>query len=155
MSRNQIVVSPTPRGVFLEGVLATGSTPKPGTLMSQKTDGTWEPWNGAADGERDLVCILTEDDAQGGGPDTAYVDSARIRLYVPANGEELLVRVANISGTGDAYAISTKFIIKDGTGFLIITTGTPEMEPFKAREAITALGNSDASSQLCLMQFCA
>lgn len=136
-TRRTIIVSPNPRGVFLEGII--NGTPKPGTCVSQKSDGEYEAWNGGADGERDLVAILLEDRLQGGTVDDAYVSGTRCYMYVPAAGEEFLMLLANIAGTGDAFAIGDKLIIDDGTGKLIATTGSPEMEPFKVREAQTAL----------------
>jgi len=139
MSRAKIIVSSPARGIYFEGTLASGQTPKPGTCISEKSDGTWEAWNGAADGEQDLVAVLLEDSLQGNGVGTAYADGAHFFAYIPATGELLQMLLQNQSGTGDAFAITAKLIIDDGTGKLIATTGSPEMEPFKVKETTAAL----------------
>lgn len=131
MSRNAIIVSEEPKGHFIEGLLASGQTPKPGQCISLKSDGTYEAWNGAADGEQDEVIILLDDNLQGKTVDDAYADGARFFAYIPLPGDELMVLCANISGSGDTYPVAQKLIIDDGTGKAIYTTGTPEMEPFK------------------------
>ena len=43
----------------------------------------------------------------------------------------------NAAGTADDVTKGMKLIIDDGTGKVVPTTGTPESEPFVAREAIT------------------
>lgn len=141
---NTILVDGHPRGKIFEGIIS--GTPKPGTCMSMTSaepDGsgrnTYEPWNGGADGEQDEVIVLLEDIFQGKTKDDAYADGSRGRFYIPLPGDELLVLVANIAGTGDAFAIKDKLMIDDGTGKLIATTGTPEMEPFKVLETVSAL----------------
>lgn len=139
-----IILSNQPRGVFLEGIV--DGTPKPGTVMSvvaatEPENGayTWEPWNGAADGERSLIAVLLEDSLQGKTENDAYVSGDRCFLYVPVAGELLNMLVANISGTSDAFAITDKLIVDDGTGKLIATTGSPEIEPFMVMETKAAL----------------
>lgn len=128
-SHNTIVVKG--RGHFIEGKLASGQTPIPGTCISLKSDGTYEAWNGAADGERDEVIVLIENDFLGQLKTQAYADGAQFRAYIPLPGDELQVYVTS----GENIAIADKLIIDDGTGRCIETTGTPEMEPFKALES--------------------
>lgn len=141
-SGNEIIVSANPRGVFLEGIV--DGTPKPGTIMQIKAataavNGrfTWEVFDAGADGDQRLIAVLLPDSLQGKTASDAYVDGDRCFLYVPAPGEELNVLVADISGTGDDWAIGDLLIVDDGTGKLIATTGSPESEPFIGLEAVT------------------
>lgn len=136
MAREQIVVQSNPRGVFIEGTLASGQTPLPGQCISIMSDGLYEVWNGAADGEQDEVIILCEDSLRGRTVDDAYAAGDHFFAYIPANGELVQVLYGNASGTADDVAIGTKLMIDDGTGKAILTTGSPESEPFKAMEAI-------------------
>lgn len=129
-------------GHFIEGTLKTGSTPKPGTLMIMTSDAkdgsgnfTYKPWDGALDGERDEVIILRENEGLGKTVTDAYADSEHCYLYIPMPGDEVQVLFGNAAGTADDVAIGDKLIIDDGTGKVIPTTGSPEMEPFKALEA--------------------
>lgn len=134
---NTIVVSNMPMGRYLEGILAAGNAPKPGQFVSQTSDGEYELWNGAADGERDNLLIVLECKLLGRTLDTAYSAGERVFLYSPLRGDLLLAMYGNASGTADDVAVGDKLIIDDGTGKLVPTTGSPEMEPFKAEEAYT------------------
>lgn len=129
MAYNKIVLKGN--GHFIEGKLASGQTPKPGQCISLKSDGEYEAWNGAADGERDEVIVLCENVNLGQLPTEAYADGARFVAYIPMPGDVLQVLVAS----GENIAIGDKFIIDDSTGKSIETTGSPEMEPFKALES--------------------
>jgi len=116
-------------------------TPSPGTLMTIKaatepTSGryTWEPFNTDGNATRQLIAVLLEP-FHGASYNTAYTTGERCRLYVPAAGEELNVLVsASGTGTGDSIAIGDLLEAVDGTGLLIATTGTPELEPFLCLE---------------------
>ena len=44
----------------------------------------------------------------------------------------------DVAGTGDSHAIGDRFIVDNGTGKLIATTGTPESEPFILMETVAA-----------------
>ena len=138
-----IILSSEPRGVFLGGIVS--GTPKPGTCMTITTAEpvnerhTWEAFNRDADGNRANWGVLLDDFIQGLDNDTAYVDGTHCQIYFPAKGESLLMLVANIAGTGDAFAIGDYMIIDDGTGKLIATTGSPEEEPFQVMETVAAL----------------
>lgn len=153
---NKILVSPAgghPYS-FKEGII--DGTPKPGTCMTIKAavepvNGrfTYEAFNRDADANRAEVIVLLEDELQGYGVSTAYVSGTRGRLYVPQNGDILQMLVANIAGTGDFFAIGDYLIIDDGTGKLIATTGSPEMESFRVLETTSAI----AADTLILCQY--
>jgi len=137
---NEIIITSDPKGTFLEGTIS--GTPKPGTVMQLKAATepvggrfTYEVFNGAADGERTTMIVLLENVFLGKTAADAYADGQRGRFYVPAPGEELNMLVAAPgTGTGDAIAIGDRFIVNDGDGLLIDTTGSPESEPFVAIE---------------------
>ncbi len=142
-----IIVSNQPRGVFIEGWI-TG-TPKPGTCMeidiSEAAVGgrfTWEAYGASSgaigsDGDRQLIAVLLPDDLIGQLATTAYATGERGFMYCPVAGEEINIIVEDVGGTGDDIAVGDKFLVDDGTGKLILTTGTPESEPFIALEAAT------------------
>ena len=140
---NAIILSPTPRGVFKEGVI-TG-TPKPGIVMqidvSEGLDGTgsltWEAFNADADGDQRLIAILLPDEFQGKTETDAYVAGDRGKVYIPAAGEEFNMLLADVAGTGDDHAFGELLMVDDGTGKLIATTGSPESECFQLLEAVT------------------
>lgn len=150
MKGNEIIASTEPRGVFLEGIIS--GTPKPGTMMQVKA--STEPVNGkftyeayapaTGDGAPQVTIVLREDHLQGKGVDDAYETGKRGFLYVPAAGEMLNVRKADISGTGSATEdlnIGEKLLIVDGTGKVspvavgIANAGVKY--PFTAMETIT------------------
>lgn len=151
---NDIIVEAAPRGTKMEGILGANSgSPKPGTIMEidrsvEPVNGTfaWEPFGVtaasgsegvAADGNQRLVAVLEIDKLQGKTADDAYATTERCFLYVPVAGETLNIRRADIAGSGDDVAIGDLFIVEDGTGKLIATTGSPESEPFFALETVT------------------
>jgi len=145
---NGIIVSGEPKGVYKEGIVS--GTPKPGTIMEMvpataDVNGhfTWAVYGtdtsstGAvsADGDRAPIVVLLSDPTK--GPTTAYADGDNCFLYCPIMGEELNVLMQGSSGTEGSPCIGDKFIVDDGTGELILTTGTVEAEPFIALEAVT------------------
>lgn len=132
MKGNEIIASTDPRGVFMEGFIS-GSGLKPGTLMQVKNavepilgKFTYEVYSpGTGDGTPKPVIVLREDHLQGKGVDDAYSTGTRCFLYMPAHGEMLNVRKADISGTGSAtedLTISQMCTVVDGTGKI---AGTP------------------------------
>jgi hypothetical protein len=139
MKGSVILLASNPRGLFLEGIMY--GTPYPGTLMTVKaatepvgTKYTWEPYNTDGNGVRNLIAVLLEP-FHGASYSTIYASGERCRLYVPAMGEEMNMLVsASGTGTGDSVAIGDLLIPVDGTGVLIKTTGTPEIEPFLCLE---------------------
>lgn len=143
---NEIIVSANPRGVFMEGFIGEGLTPKPGTVMqiqaaTSLTGGrhTFELYNADADGgmPKGPLYVLLADTLRGKTNTDAYAAGDRAFLYTPVAGEELNMLVANLGGTADDHALGEMLIVDDGTGLLIATTGTPESEPFQLLEAIT------------------
>lgn len=144
---NKIVVSAYPRGIFSEGTLKTGITPKPGTIMQIDVSAgidsngkfTFELYDADADGGRPIgpLYVLLPDENAGMTATGTYTDSARCFLYTPLPGEELNCLVADVSGTGDDHAVGEMLIVDKGTGELNATTGTPESEPFMLLETIT------------------
>lgn len=137
-----IVVSPEPRGRFVGAII--DGTPKPGTCMTikagvAKSNGlfTYEAFNRDADSDRAAVGILVEDYLQGKLVTDAYVSGTWGQIYFPLPGDELQVLKGDVAGTGDDFTIGQYLIIDDGTGKVIGTTGSPEMEPFVCLEAIT------------------
>jgi hypothetical protein len=141
MRGTMIVVSNNPRGRFIEGII--DGTPKPGVCMQIKAatepvNGrfTWEVFNQSGDGVRGLVAVLLEDDNQGKGYDDAYVSGTRGRMYCPVAGEELNMRILDIAGTGDDFAIGDRLMINDGDGKLV-DNSSGESVPFVGLETVT------------------
>lgn len=152
---NRIIVTPEPRGVFEECIVS--GTPKPGTCMELKTAGsagnrhTYEAAGTtaasgshgmSADGDRMPVCVLLCWPEHAACPPgrtaaDAYVDGERGAVYWPQPDEELNVLFMNVAGTGEDVVFGDKMIIDDGTGKILVSTGTPESEPFQALEAYT------------------
>jgi hypothetical protein len=100
---------------------------------------TWEVYNRDADGDRPKgpLAVLMEDYLQGSGIETAYASGKLGQLYIPLSGDELLMVLGDVSGTGDDHTIGEILMVDDGTGKLIATTGSPETEPFVCMETIT------------------
>lgn len=143
---NSIIVTPEPKGRFLEGLIASGETPKPGTivqiqiataLVSGKF--TWEIYNVAADGSRPSgpFILLREDALQGRLATTAYAAGENALGYVPLPGDELNLLVLNLAGTADDHTKGEILIVDDTTGKMIATTGSPETEVAMLLETIT------------------
>lgn len=141
---NVIIHTSNPRGVTEEIIIS--GTPKPGTCMTIKAavepignKFNYEVFNDSADGVQNEVAILLEDELTGRLVTEAWAADQTARVYFPIMGEQFQMLLKNIAGTGDAFAIGDKLIIDDGTGLLIATTGTPEMEPFVVIETQVAL----------------
>jgi len=143
---NEIIVSAgTYRGRLLEGPISGAL--KPGTIVqidvSEGLDSngnfTWQAYDADADGGRPkgFLAVLLPDTLQGKTADTAYADGDHCFVYVPEPGDELNLLLADVAGTGDDHAFGEVLIPDAGTGKLIATTGTPEIEPFMLLEAIT------------------
>lgn len=140
---NMIVVNVEAKGNFIEGV-AQGSI-LGGIVVQIDADGavvgnrrTWEPFNGAADGERTAIALSYNLGLTGDVASAATADGYVFGIYFPLPGDEL-----NVLVQADAGAVSPgdKLIVDDGTGKLIKTTGTPESEPFIVLET-----SADSSS---------
>lgn len=145
---SEIVLASNPRGVFMEGYIAEGETPKPGTIMQIDPSAphiggrqVWETYDRAADGASPSgpLAVLNLDYLQGRDEHTAYAAGERCFLYIPYAGEELNLLVADVPGTADTHTAGQVYIVEDGTGKLIKTTGTPEAESFILMEDLPAL----------------
>jgi hypothetical protein len=168
---NCIIITPEPKGRFEE--ITVVGTPKPGTCMttiagtSTYTNGgrtSMEPAGASAgqmgaDGDRISVAVLlcaTDPGATGVppfiGPTDAYTTGSRGCVYYPQPGDELNMILMDLSGTGSNqdFVVGTKLIIDDGTGKLLMTTGTPESEPFECQELKSDL----AADYLCHVKYC-
>lgn len=152
MKGSNTIVSANPQGKFLEGTIV--GTPKPGTMMQIKagtepTNGrhSWEPYgttSNGGDGAPRQVVVLLEDDKQGKTYDDAYVTGTRGFLYCPIPGEELNVRMDNISGTGSGtedLSIGERLLIVEGTGHIspvaVGIVASPVSYPFYSLETVT------------------
>jgi len=136
---NTIVVSPEPRGRFIDAIIV--GTPSPGTVL--QLDLAVEPVNGnysyevhnvATAGDRPIgpIAVLLEDNLQGKTITDAYVTGTLGRLYFPLPGDELLMLRADTAGAGSA--IGDQYIVQDTTGLILNTTGSVEVEPFVGLE---------------------
>tara|TARA_R110000824_G_scaffold172434_1_gene350346 strand:+ start:58952 stop:59434 length:483 start_codon:yes stop_codon:yes gene_type:complete len=145
-SGNAILVTGEPKGVYLDGIVSGAL--KPGTcveLTSTAAVGgrfTYQAYQPGTDGEQRPVIVLLEN-LEGGTASTAYVSGDRGRFYCPLPGEEVNVLAKNIGGTatgsGDSFAIADLLTLDTGTGKVIATTGTPEMEPFQCLETVAEI----------------
>lgn len=138
---NNIIVTGEPKGVRMEGIIATALYPGTVVMITGFSNDvfTFDTWNYDADGDRREVIVLLEDRLQGGLATTQYSAGARCFCYVPLPGEELNMLIENISGTADSHAILELLMVNDGSGKLIATTGSPESEPFRLLETLAAL----------------
>ncbi len=153
---NKIIVTPEPKGRFEEIVVI--GTPKPGQCM-EIIPTTNVPVGGrsnfepagttaasgsqgmSADGDRIPVCVLLcfldhVACPPGKTATDAYVSGERGAVYYPVPGEELNILFQNNTGTADDVRIGDKGIIDDGTGKVLVSTGSPECEPFEFKEAL-------------------
>lgn len=143
---NRIVVTAEPKGQFVQGYIASGQTPKPGTVVQVQTATalkggreTWELYNADADGGRPkgAFIVLIEDYLQGMLPSVAYAAGSFAFGYIPKQGDELNLLIANLAGTGDDHIAGEMLIVDDTTGLMIATTGSPETEVAQLKESIT------------------
>jgi hypothetical protein len=143
---NRIVVTAEPKGQFVQGYIATGITPKPGTILQWQAATalkggrkTFELYNADADGGRPKgpFIVLLEDYLQGKAATEAYAAGDFAFGYVPIQGDELNLLIANIAGTADDHTKGEMLIVDDTTGLLIATTGSPETEVAQLEETIT------------------
>jgi hypothetical protein len=143
MKGTRVLITGEPKGRFIEGIV-TG-TPKPGTVMQLQStepvqgDYTWGVYNRDASGNRPVGpnAILLE---KGEGYDyqTAYESGYKCFLYIPLPGDEMNMLVAaSGTATSDNQTIGGLYIVEDGTGLLVATTGSVEAEPFTCMETLT------------------
>ena len=136
----EIIVAAHPRGHFREFYIS--STPKPGVALEIVPATALV--NGRetmrvitrATGAKGEVIVLTNDSMQGKTYDDAYVSGTRAFGYDPVGGEEMNMRVADVSGTGDDVAIGDLFGIEQNTGKLKANSSYTSA-PFSAMETVT------------------
>lgn len=160
-NRNVIVVSGDPKGHFIEGTLSAAvATAKPGHLVSIDASlplvdnrPQYKLHDAGGDGHRGNILVLRENDLIGKTVNDLYEAGSRIFMYQPVPGDELLVRFANVgTGTGagqEDVTLGDKLIPDAGTGNVIVTTGSPEIEPFEALETIANI----TEDELVLVRF--
>ncbi len=147
--RNRIVLFPD-RGVPFEGIIKTGETFYPGmivqidpTVALVDNKHTCKIFDRAADGDRPAgpFIVVCEDLKIGQTITDAYpVGSSALQRFVgfiPWPGAELNLLYKNVSGTADDVIAGDLLIVDDGTGKMIVTTGSPQCEPAMALEALT------------------
>lgn len=129
------------KGRYVSGIIY--GTPLPGTQMQIKA--ATEPVNGlftfepcSTAGKNAPAAILLQDENQGGSATTAYVTGTVGRLYFPIAGDELNLLFANISGTGDTFAIGASVCVNNA-GKFVATTGTPYQNHTVEETVSTAL----------------
>lgn len=142
---NTIIITPEPKGRFVGGIC--GAAIRPGVVCqikaaTAKINGrfTYELYNRAADGDRPggPLWVSVDNNLVGGTIDTTWNSGDLAWFYCPLPGDELLMMLGDVSGTGDAHTMGELLIVDDGTGELIATTGTPQDEPFMLLEDIAA-----------------
>lgn len=144
MKNSTIILTSPPRGTFLEGTI--DDTSLPGTLMQVKLATAFTSGRAhfvaaatGTDGKCALAGVLLEDDLQGKTYADAYVSGTRCRIYVPIAGEELNLRVGEVAGTGNTFAIGDRFELNGTGGYLIPETGSPQETIAVALEAKTQI----------------
>lgn len=146
MRGTKIIVSSEPQGQLVEGIIATGETPKPGTIVQIDASvalnngrHTWKIYNADADGGRPKgpYILLIEDYLRGKTYDDAYAASDRAFGIICHRGDEYNLRLLDVGGTGDDHTKGEILIIDDTTGKMIATTGSPEDEVAVLLETIT------------------
>ena len=142
---SKIILTPD-RGYTVEGIVNTGETLYPGMIVqvdpTQSTQGgrpIYKIYDRGADGDRPAgaFVVVCEDLKQGKTTSDSYAAGERFMGFVPQAGCELNLLYKNVPGTADDVAAGDLFIVDDGTGKVIVTTGTPETEVAEALEAVT------------------
>jgi len=121
-----VVTSAEPKGRW-EGIIVSG-TPKPGTCMEPMTT---SPVSGrrtyrargttyTKDGQLGPIAVLDMDENQGSDFNTAYITGRYGRIYWPALGDELMMRLRYQSGTGTSLTenIGDPLEVDAATGML-------------------------------------
>jgi hypothetical protein len=145
---NRTIVTADPKGQFEEGYVATGQTFYPGMVVQVDASvalkggrHTYGVYNRDADGNMPAgpYYVVTGELHLLVGLDqtVAYAAGERVSLYSPRAGEELNLLLLNVAGTADDHALGEILMVDDGTGKLIVTTGTPESECALLKEAVT------------------
>lgn len=152
-NRTIVTTGRTPSGVFREGIVKTGETHYPGMIVQEdrsvaEVEGvaTYKIYDADADGGRPkgaifICCVESLGEMAEKGIDPAvttngFAAGERALYYSPRAGEQFNCVYKNVTGTADDVAAGDVLIIDDATGKLIVTTGSPETEPFKAMTAL-------------------
>lgn len=144
---NEIIVSANPRGIFDEGYVAAGETHYPGMIVEKDPTvalkggrHTYKLATPGADGgiPKGSYWVVRADNMQGRTITTAYAAGERTFVYSPISGEELNLLLADVAGTGDLHTAGEVLILKNATGKLIATTGSPAVKCAKLLETIPA-----------------
>ena len=159
MRGTQILLAADPQGRLCEGTIV--GTPKPGIAVELVPYGAganveqggrlkYRPCT-RAKGTAGPIAILLEDELQGLSYNAAYVTGTRCRVYYPALGEEMNIRVS-VPGTGtgsDVEIIGGALdLAGDGTGKF--QAGGAASSPFEALENIA---DSTAAELLVFARF--
>lgn len=137
---------------FVEGFIGAGLAPLPGTVMQidftvAAVGGrfTWKRYTPGTDGNRPRGpwIILRENEGRGGVNNLAYSAGDHCYGYIPQEGDELNLLVADASGTATVSA-GTTLIAENATGYFVPTTGSPQTEPATSLEDSTFPGTSGA-----------
>ena len=147
------------KGIQMEGIIASGQTPKPGTVMEMTATAAvasffcWTPYGVtaasggnfvSADGDRKLIVILLENFKEGKIYSDAYAAGDHCYLYVPQAGEEFNMLLQNQSGTGDTFTLGQELMVDDGTGKLLACDSDAEAQPFHIMSAVSSALTADA-----------
>lgn len=147
---NTIIVScgDSPKGVFVEGVVGVGQTFYPGMIVQRDATvalksgrASYTVFNRDADGDHPAGALWVVTGMlsalQGKSLTDSIAAGERVQLYCPIAGEELNLLVGDVAGTGDDHSAGEILMVDDGTGKLIATTGSPEVEVALLLETIT------------------
>lgn len=152
MKGNKIVLTMPQQGNESELIVPTGETWYPGMIVQLDASvalkhgvHTGAIYNRDADGDRPKGgwYVVTERNLALRGLgitdlDTfdSYAAGDQASVYKPQNGDELNLLYKNVTGTADDVAVNDLLIVDDGTGKMIVTTGSPETEVAMALEAL-------------------
>lgn len=149
MAKGNLVVVKSEAGRNDEGTIS-GTGLKPGIVVQLKSltspvlgQPTWEAYDRSASGDRPKgpLAILDIDLLGGKTRDDAYNDGDRCFVWYPTFGDELNMLVKDFPGTGSASDVDIGDIMmpEDGTGKLVLQTGSPQTGPFVVKEAVADL----------------
>lgn len=139
----KIVVTADPRGKFEWGYLAGAY--KPGTVLQvdptvalKNGKHTWKVATPGADGGLPIgpLGVLDMNLEQGVPATTAYASGDFAKIYIPESGDEMNILFGDTAGTADDIALGDALIVKNATGKVIKTTGSPATKVAVAMEAI-------------------
>lgn len=143
---NEIVVTSEPGGQFTEGFVKSGETHYPGMVVQRDASvalvggrHTYKIYDRDADGDQPAGAFWVVTNLLGAlvGQGVTVGITDRAMYYSPEAGEELNLLVGNLAGTGDDHALGEILMVDDGTGKLVVTTGSPETEVAQLLEVIT------------------